>query len=207
MGRWWKDCWTLRMLVETRRRCARARRPCSPLSCRPQKTCIDAVRLLLAAGASVNETAADGSSPLLLATVRDHAALAEFLLDQGADPNADGAGYTALHWASGTWETALTGVYGFESWMSGVKTGKMELVRALLAHGANPNARLTKNPPRLGDSQARGLSIIGSTPFALAALAADAEMMRVLAAAGADPLLRTSDGSACHACRRQAISR
>ena len=90
----------------------------------------------------------------------------------------------------------MTGVLGFRSWMmSGVKTGKMELVRALLAHGANPNARLTKNPPRLGDSQARGLSIIGSTPFALAALAADAEMMRVLAAAGADPLLRTSDGS------------
>jgi uncharacterized protein len=156
---------------------------------------VEAARLLLAAGSDVNETAADGSSALVVATVRGHAALAEFLLDHGADPNAGGAGYTALHWAAGTWETQMTGVYGFESWMSGVKTGKPELVKALLAHGANPNVRLAKNPPRFGDSQARGLSLIGATPFALAALAADAGIMRVLAAGGADPLLSTNDHS------------
>jgi ankyrin repeat protein len=156
---------------------------------------LDTVRLLLAAGSNVNETASDGSSVLVVATVRDHAALAQFLLDQGADANAAGAGYTALHWAAGTWETALTGVFGFESWMSGLKTGKPELVKALLAHGANPNARLTKNPPKFGDSQARGVSLIGATPFALAALAADAGMMRILAAGGADPLLRTNDNT------------
>ena len=69
---------------------------------------LESVRALVDAGANVNDTAADGMSGLVLATVRAYPAVATFLLGKGADPNADGAGYTALHWAAGSWETELT---------------------------------------------------------------------------------------------------
>ncbi len=65
-----------------------------------------------------------------------------------------------------------------------------ELVKALLAHGANPNAQITKGP-RLVGRTLRGA--IGATPFLLAAAAADPLTMRILAERGADPLLATAE--------------
>lgn len=160
---------------------------------------LEPARMLLAAGAKVNEAASDGSTALLVATVRGHAALATFLLHQGADPNADGTGYTALHWAAGAWATQLTGPFGIvterdDEWhtLGGLQAGKLELVKALLAHGANPNARLEKEPLQFGFSNARfKVNLAGATPFLLAALACDVSVMRVLAANGADPGLGT----------------
>ena len=86
----------------------------------------------------------EGARRLLVATVRGHVPLALFLLEQGADPNVLDAGFTPLHWASGTWEGGISNpVYGFTDPMSGIpnRQQKLELVKALLAHGANPNAR------------------------------------------------------------------
>ncbi len=168
---------------------------------------LGAARTLLAAGGNVNDTAPDGGSALLVATVRGHIAVATFLLEHGADPNANGAGYTALHWAAGTWETELTGPNGIvtqpdDEWgsLAGLQTGKLELVQSLLAHGANPNAQLAKTPPRVGYSQLPvehrlvGVNVYGgATPFLLAAMAGDVSIMRVLAAGGADPRLATMD--------------
>jgi ankyrin repeat protein len=60
-----------------------------------------------------------------------------------------------------------------------------ELVKALLAHGANPNVRLVR-------SAARGIGgTEGATPFLLAAAVPDVNMMRILLAAGADPQMKT----------------
>ena len=126
------------------------------------------------------------------------------LLEQGADPNAAGAGYTPLHWAAGSWHTELTGsLRGIETdreeeWQSlnGLRTGRLELVEALLAHGADPAARLVKNPPQYGYASPRfRVSLIGATPFLLAAMDADVGVMRVLAAAGADTTLNTEEGT------------
>ena len=47
-----------------------------------------------------NDTAADGNSALVLAAFAGHPAVARVLIDAGADPNAAGAGYTALHAAA-----------------------------------------------------------------------------------------------------------
>ena len=162
------------------------------------------VRLLIAAGADVNDTAPNGLTPLLVATVRGHAALAIAFLEQGADPNADGTGYTALHWAAGSWHTELTGrLQGIatdadEEWRSlnGLGTGKLALVEALLAHGADPRARLARTPPQFGYASGRfRVSLVGATPFLLAAMDANVGVMRALVAAGADPLSATDEAT------------
>ena len=161
-------------------------------------------RLLIAAGADVNDAAPDGLTPLLVATVRGHAALAIAFLDQGADANADDTGYTALHWAAGSWHTELTGgqmgiaTDSDEEWRSlnGMETGRLALVEALLAHGADPQAQLARTPPQFGYASGRfRVSLVGSTPFLLAAMDANVGVMRALVSAGADPLATTDEGT------------
>src|SRR5687767_7702375 len=101
-------------------------------------------------GPGYQATISDGSTPLLVATVRGHVPLALFLLEQGADPNVLDAGFTPLHWASGTWEGGISNpVYGFSDAMSGIphRPAKLQLVKSLLAHGAKVDARMTRRPP------------------------------------------------------------
>jgi ankyrin len=159
---------------------------------------MESARMLLQAGADVNDTTADGMSALVLATVRANPGLGTFLLEHGANPNADGSGYAALHWAAGTWESELTVRAitterdGEWSTVAGLKEGKLELVKALLAHGADPNLRMKKAPARAGSSKNPALpELEGATPLVLAAMAGDAVVMRTLAAAGADIRLHT----------------
>ncbi len=149
-----------------------------------------------------------GASALLVATVRGHVALAEFFLANGANPNAADAGFTALHWAAGSWESSETGKNGIRAasdheWsrMAGLSGAeKHSLIKSLLARGANPNARLERLPPRFGFSRINEdgrlhVNLLGATPFLLAALAADPESMQALAGSGADPRLPTLDGT------------
>jgi ankyrin repeat protein len=134
---------------------------------------------------------ASGYTPLLVATTRAQMEVALYLLDHGADPNIDAAGLTPLHWASTTWEGfASNPVYGFEDPMSGIpdRQAKLRLVKALLAHGANVNARMTKRQPSFATGYA---DAVGATPFLLAASVDDVEMMRILLEAGADPKIST----------------
>jgi ankyrin repeat protein len=180
---------------------------------------IDSVRQLLSSGANVNirsvsdagtpgtttprgagyqATISQGSTPLLVATVRGHVPLALFLLERGADPNILDAGFTPLHWASGTWEGGISNsVYGFIDAMGGIpdRQQKIALVKSLLAHGANPNARMTRRPPGFQGLGGGYEDAPGATPFLLASAADDLEMMRLLYAAGADPRMVTDTKS------------
>jgi len=61
-------------------------------------------------------------------------------------------------------------------------------MKALLARGANPNARLVK-APRVGGSSNK--ATIGATPFVLAAAGPDPTAMRILHEGGADTRLAT----------------
>ena len=145
-------------------------------------------------GPGYQATISAGSTPLLVATVRGHVPLALFVLEQGADPNVLDAGFTPLHWASGTWEGGISNpVYGFTDAMSGIpnRKAKLDLVTALLARGANPNSRMTRRPPGFAGLGGGYEDAPGATPFLLASAAGDLEMMRLLLSAGADPAQMT----------------
>ena len=128
--------------------------------------------------ASRSMAATSGLEYLLVVKPSPHEDLALLLLEEGANPNVpDSIGRTPLHAA--------------------VETGRPELVKSLLAHGADPNARLTEPPPPLkGDFVGTG-RYLGATPLCLAAAARvpDVEILRLLIAGGADPNLGASDGA------------
>ena len=180
---------------------ARSRFGFTPLLFAARTGDLEGARALLAAGVDADETASGGESALVVATVRGHVPFALWLLERGADPNSNGSGYTALHWASGTWETEMTGRKGIvarpgHEWgaMRGLQEGKLELISALLSRGADPDARLLKHPPRFGYTADRQRPT-GATPFLLAAMAGDTRVMQVLAKAGASPQRATDDGT------------
>ena len=149
------------------------------------------LRLLLDAGVDVNGAANDGSTLLQVAVDSGtralfepqkapddhHAEAIRFLLEQGADPNTNGAGRTPLH--------------------SAVWTAQPVVAEDLLAFGADPNARLVEPLPRLGRTLGGALKItmVGASPFWLAAHFADVEMMKLLVEHGANPALTSEDGS------------
>src|SRR5438034_1596851 len=142
-------------------------------------------------GRAASATFSEGSTPLLVATVRGQVPLALFLLEQGADPNVLDAGFTPLHWAAGTWENGLANpVYGFVDPIGGIpdRQSKLQLVKALLAHGANPNLQATARPPGFGGTGTGGYNdAVGATPFVIAANAAELEIVGNLIVAGAEP--------------------
>jgi ankyrin repeat protein len=67
----------------------------------------------------------------------------------------------------------------------------LELVRDLVAHGADVNMRMTVESAGVRTV----LNMKGATPFLLAARTADAELMRLLHELGADPLIPNEDNT------------
>jgi ankyrin repeat protein len=154
---------------------------------------IDTARVLLAAGADVNATLPNGMAALLLAVINARYELAALLLDNGADARADAVGWTALHHVA--WTRRPNTGFNHPEPVHADNLDSLELVRRLIAHGADPNARIRKD---LRDEPRTGLNALnrtGSTPFLLAAKSADVALMRVLAGNGADPLLANADNT------------
>jgi ankyrin repeat protein len=137
----------------------------------------ESAKLLLAKGADPNDALPDGTSALTLAAHSGNREVALVLLDKGANPNDLGIGYTALHAA--------------------ILRSDLPLVKALLAHGANPNLRMTKGTPvrRNPTDFYLPAPLIGSTPYLLAAKFVESEIMQTLLAAGADPKLTMPKGA------------
>jgi ankyrin repeat protein len=151
---------------------------------------IDATRALLEAGADVGERLPDGMSALALAVFNAHYELAAFLLDRGADPNAAAQGWTALHQVA--WSRRPNRGFNMPGAVATGALDSLELVKRLVARGADVNARMTKEPR---DANRNMLNRLGSTPFVMAAKSADVPLMRALLAAGADPTIKTHDGT------------
>ena len=150
---------------------------------------VAAVEALLAAGAGVNETAPDGTSPLVIAAANAHWELGVFLLEAGADPDAAGQGWPALHQVVRTRNLNI----GFFPHPEPTGTASsMDFARALIAHGADVNARITEP---IVDGFRGFWTQNGATPMLVAAKGADAEMMRLLAGHGADAALANERGT------------
>jgi ankyrin repeat protein len=138
---------------------------------------VESARLLLAAGASANDGLPDGMSALVLAAHSGNGEVGALLLEKGANPNAAEIGYTALHAA--------------------VLRNNLSLAKALLAHGADPSIRLTKGTPIRRSNTDFNLpaTLIGATPYLLAAKFVEPEIMRALVAGGADPNVTMPNGA------------
>jgi uncharacterized protein len=129
----------------------------------------ESAKLLLAAGADANDLLPNGMSVLVLAAYSGKGDVAELLLEKGANPNAAEVGYTALHAAA--------------------LRDDLSLVKALLAKHADPNARMTKGTAIRRSNTDFNLpnTLIGATPYLLAAKFAEPDIMQALVAGGAKP--------------------
>ncbi|MCH7978875.1 MAG: ankyrin repeat domain-containing protein [Acidobacteria bacterium] len=177
----------------------------SPLMFAARMGDVESARILLSAGANVNYATPEYGSVLVVASASAQEEVALLLLEKGAEPNGTGpTGLTALHWAVREGLRALSGNVGRGDtnrfWDRPNMPG---LVKALLAYGANPNARIRKefhpyNTPfhtrNMGNSLPQ-IVIVGATPFLLAAASGGLESMRLLVEGGADPRLAAEDGA------------
>jgi uncharacterized protein len=132
---------------------------------------LESAKMLVAAGANVNDESAYGTNTAVLAAHSGNTDLLQFLLDKDANPNAAKAGYTALHAA--------------------ILRGNAKAVEVLLNHGADANAKLQVSTPirREAEDYYFHPAFVGATPFWLAARSSQPEMMRLLASHGADPAI------------------
>ena len=131
---------------------------------------LESAKLLVDAGARVDDEDAWGVSATVLAAHSGFADLVAFLLDRGADPNAAKAGFAALHEA--------------------IMRRDEKMAAALLAHGADADARLGAWTPMRRSSRDWNFApeLVGATPLWLAARFAQPNLMRLLLEHGADPL-------------------
>ncbi len=173
----------------------------TPLLFAAQQGDLETAKLLVAKGADIHAATEEDGTPLLLASANGHEDLAIFLLEQGSDPNVaagDGSAITPLHYALRDGIKALMEGKGAGLFVDAVQNGQQSLTRrkadgplqgptmpklmkALLAHGANPNAPLGAQPPaRLRKGGRAYVSMAGATPFLLASAAGDIPSMRTL---------------------------
>ena len=152
----------------------------------------EALQILASHGADINETLPDGTSALVSAVQSANFDTAYELLKLGADPDAAGQGWTALHQIAWT-RRPQRGQNNPGQRAQGALSG-LELARKLVIEfGADVNARQTKEPT--SDMEGRNsLNRYGATPLFLAAKSCDVPLMRVLAEIGADPFIGNVDG-------------
>jgi ankyrin repeat protein len=155
---------------------ARSARGFTPLLFAAQQGDVESGRLLLRAGADVNDRGRnDRKTALIVAAASGNSSFSTLLLDSGADPDlSDQSGFTALHYAASD-------------------AGGADIVRTLLAHRANPNPRTTKDSREYIYA---GVNLTGATPLFLAASRGNVQTVRALLTGGADPFMMTEKRTA-----------
>ena len=154
---------------------------------------LEAAAALLDRGADIDQRSADGTSSLLMTVLNGHFDLALQLIERGANPNppafTDGA--TPL-FATLQTQWAPKSNYPQPRAQDRQRAGHIEVLRALLEAGADPNPRLNSHLWYWEFGLTKmGIDLTGATPFWRAAFAQDIEAMRLLVAHGADPDIPT----------------
>lgn len=158
----------------------------------------DAAFALLDAGADIDQrTAGDLTSPVLMAAINGYFDLALDLLDRGADPNLQShAGLTPLYAAINTY-WAPKARYPQQQAYRQQQATHLDVMKAMLEAGADPNVRLTKHLWFMEYTFSQlDVDTRGATPFWRAAYALDLPAMKMLVAYGADPNVPTKKAPA-----------
>jgi ankyrin repeat protein len=151
---------------------------------------LESAKLLLDAGADVNQTTEYGWTPLLTATNNRHYKLAEYFIERGADLNRANKGqWTPLYLA-----TDNRNIEGGDFPVPKPDLDHLEYIKFLLDHGANPNAQAKDNTLTRTIFTMQWFVEDGATPFVRAAQSSDLELLRLLLAHGADPFIKTNHG-------------
>jgi len=165
----------------------------TPLLLAARQGQLESVKALLEAGADVNQVSAgDKTSPILIATINGRFDVAKYLLEHGANPKlAADNGATPLYAAINV-QWAPKALYPQPRAYEQQQITYLDLMKALLDKGADPNARLTKKIWYSGyNFDLSGVDESGATPFWRAAYASDIDAMKLLVARGADPNIPT----------------
>jgi ankyrin repeat protein len=151
---------------------------------------IEVARVLLDAGADVNQVTRYGWSPLLAATQNRNYQLGKFLIEHGADVNiANKGGWTPLYLA-----TDNRNLEGGDYPTRPPDMDHLEFIELLLDSGADPNARLVESTETRTVFTNQWLDEEGATAFLRASQSGDVELMRLLLTHGADPKINTKLG-------------
>jgi uncharacterized protein len=156
----------------------------TPLLYAARGGCLDCVKRLIAGGADIDLPDPEAVTPLILAITTFHTAVADYLVDAGADLNRwDLFGRTALYAAVDMNTIASPDRPGMPSYSN------RALITKLLDRGANPNTQLKLRRPEfrnaIGERGADNSLATGATPLLRAAHAADVDTIAQLLAHGA----------------------
>jgi ankyrin repeat protein len=161
----------------------------------------EVAQALLAAGADMETTEANGITPLLMAVLNNQLDLAYLLLERGARVNVEdfwgrtplfaAVDYRNLDLNSANEDSPVTNHVDREPILG--------LISDLLQAGANVNARTREWHPEkkwlYALNDVSWVDVTGQTPFVRAAQAGDVSVMRLLLEHGADPHLATYAGT------------
>jgi uncharacterized protein len=157
--------------------------------------CVDCVKVLASSGADVNAIDPDSHTPLVLALMNGHYDVAGALIDAGADVNtADNVGRTPLYAAVDD-HTMPSSNRPAPKETDDTLTS-MDIIKALLAKGANVNAALRAAVPYRTKLDRGGDGVLGAgtTPLLRAAKAGDTPVIAMLLEKGANARAATRNG-------------